>query len=331
MPIEHSHGRPDVSVVVPVYNSEGTLRELVRRLESALRAVTRNLEIVMVNDGSRDGSWEVICQLAQDHDCLRGVNLMRNYGQHNALLCGIRMAENEVIVTMDDDLQHPPEEMLKLLAKLDEGYDVVYGTPHEQQHGLWRNLSSGMTKLALQTTMGAETARKASPFRAFRTKLRDAFGDYRSPSVSIDVLLTWATTRFGAVPVRHDRRGTGVSNYTFRKLVNHALDMMTGFSTWPLQLATAVGLLFAVFGVGVLAYVLGRYVVQGGSVPGFTFLAALISIFSGAQLFTLGIIGEYLARMYQRTMDRPVYLVKSTTTLKGSSPAIVGAKKGTPS
>ena len=281
-------------MVVPVYNGEGTLRELVTRLENTLCEASCSLEIVMVNDGSRDASWDVICQLAQEHGCVHGFNLMRNYGQHNALLCGIRMAQNEVIVTLDDDLQHPPEEVPKLLAKLAEGYDVVYGTPHEQQHGLWRDMSSRMTKLALQSAMGAETARMASAFRAFRTSLRDAYVDYRSPSVSIDVLLTWGTTRFGAVPVRHDPRRVGVSNYGFRKLVNHAFDMMTGFSTWPLQLATVVGLTFALLGLVLLAYVLLNYVIHGGSVPGFTFLASLIAIFSGAQLFTLGMIGEYL-------------------------------------
>jgi glycosyltransferase involved in cell wall biosynthesis len=307
-----------ISVVVPVYNSEGTLRQLVERLESTLSGTSSKLEIIMVNDGSRDGSWDVICQLAQEHDCVRGVSMMRNYGQHNALLCGIRMAENEVIVTMDDDLQHPPEEVPKLLAKLGEGYDVVYGTPAQEQHGLFRDMASRITKLALQSAMGAETARKVSAFRAFRTRLRDAYADYRSPSVSIDVLLTWATTRFGAVPVRHDPRRIGVSNYNFRKLVNHAFDMMTGFSTWPLQLATMIGLAFAILGVAVLTYVLANYLIHGGSIPGFTFLASLIAIFSGAQLFTLGIIGEYLARMYKRTMDRPPYVIGQLTKGDGT-------------
>jgi glycosyltransferase involved in cell wall biosynthesis len=129
--------------------------------------------------------------------------------------------------------------------------------------------------------------------------------------------------------VRHDPRRVGVSNYSFRKLVNHAFDMMTGFSTWPLQLATVIGLAFALLGVVILAYVLGNYLVHGGSIPGFTFLASLIAIFSGAQLFTLGMIGEYLARMYKRTMDRPVYVVKSTVTARGMSTAIDHSEKET--
>src|SRR5206468_13023914 len=140
-----------------------------------------------------------------------------------ALLCGIRAARHELIVTMDDDLQHPPEELPRLLARLQEGFDVVYGVPDKQQHGLWRNLASRFTKLALQKSMGAETARKVSAFRALRTSLRDGFADYRGQFVSIDVLLTWSTTRFTAVEVRHDPREIGASNYTYRKLFVHAL------------------------------------------------------------------------------------------------------------
>jgi glycosyltransferase involved in cell wall biosynthesis len=237
--------------------------------------------------------------------------MMRNYGQHNALLCGIRMASNEVIVTMDDDLQNPPEEIPRLLAKLSEGYDVVYGTPEKQQHGLWRDLASVITKMALRSAMGVSVARNVSSFRVLRTQLRDAFANYQSPFVSIDVLLTWGTTRFAAIPVRHCARRSGKSNYTFRKLATLALDMVTGFSTFPLQLASIIGFIFTCFGIGVLAYVLGRYLLNGGSVPGFAFLASIIAIFSGTQLFVLGIIGEYLARMHQRTMERPVYTIRS--------------------
>jgi undecaprenyl-phosphate 4-deoxy-4-formamido-L-arabinose transferase len=237
------------------------------------------------------------------------VNLMRNYGQHNALLCGIRAARGEVIVTMDDDLQHPPEEIPRLLSKLNEGFDVVYGTPEREQHGLLRDMASRITKIALQGAMGAKTARSVSAFRAFRTRTRAAFTTYQSPFVSIDVLLTWATTRFTAVAVPHHPRRAGQSQYTLRKLITHALNMMTGFSTLPLQVASVMGFGLTFFGVLVLAYVIGRYIWEGGSVPGFPFLASIIAIFSGAQLFSLGIIGEYLARMHFRMMERPPYVV----------------------
>jgi undecaprenyl-phosphate 4-deoxy-4-formamido-L-arabinose transferase len=299
-----------VSVVIPVYNSAGGLATLLTRVAAVLDGLGRPFEVVLVNDGSRDASWERIVELSAVYPFLRGINLLRNYGQHNALLAGVRSAEYETVVTMDDDLQNPPEEIPRLLAVLDRGYDVVYGTPRLEQHGLLRDLASQITKLALQSAMGAETARKVSAFRAFRTQLREAFASYRSPFVSIDVLLTWATTKFASVEVRHDARQLGKSNYSLRKLITHALNMMTGFSTLPLQLASLVGFAFTFFGLGVLVYVIGRFLIQGTSVPGFPFLASVIAIFSGAQLFALGIIGEYLARMHFRTMERPTYAVR---------------------
>lgn len=306
----------NISVIVPVYNSHTSLPELVIRLDTILKKISEKYELILVDDASRDQSWDVICELAAQHNWIQGVRLMRNYGQHNALLCGIRAAKYEIIVTMDDDLQHPPEEIPKLLLKLDEGFDVVYGTPEKEQHGLWRDIASRITKWALQAAIGAENARKASAFRLFRAQLRDAFANCRSPFVSIDVLLSWATVKFGAMPVRHDPRQLGKSHYSFRKLVTHAFNMMTGFSILPLQVASIVGFVFTFLGLGVLGYVVGRYLIQGGSVPGFPFLASVIAIFSGAQLFAIGVMGEYLARMHQRLMERPVYVVRSVTEEK---------------
>jgi Glycosyltransferases involved in cell wall biogenesis len=286
---------------------------LVERLQPVLSALAGSYELVLVNDGSPDRSWEIIEQLAAKHPWVRGIRLMRNYGQHNALLCGIRAARYEIIVTMDDDLQHPPEELPKLLAELNRGFEVVYGAPEKEQHGLWRNLASVFTKLALQSSMGAKTSQLVSAFRVFRAQVRDAFADYHSPFVSIDVLLTWGTTRFAAIKVRHDPRPTGVSNYTVRMLITHAMNMVTGFSTLPLQFASLLGFVFTLLGVAMLAALVGRYFIHGTSVPGFTFLASTIVIFSGAQLFALGIIGEYLARMHFRMMERPTYTVHTTT------------------
>jgi undecaprenyl-phosphate 4-deoxy-4-formamido-L-arabinose transferase len=305
--------RERLSVVVPVYNSDAILPDLVDRLDHVLAAHCDAYEAILVDDGSGTDAWRVIEGLAKARPWVRGLRLMRNYGQHNALLCGIRQARYETIVTMDDDLQHPPEEIPKLLAELREGFDVVYGTPRQEQHGLWRDLASQITKMALRGAMGAETARKVSAFRAFRTRVRDAFAGYPGPFVSIDVLLTWGTSRFHSVPVRHDARQTGASNYTVGSLVVHALNMMTGFSTVPLQIASLVGFAFTLLGILTLAYVVGRYLIEGTSVPGFPFLASIIAIFAGAQLFALGIIGEYLARMHLRSMERPAYTIRTTT------------------
>lgn len=299
-----------LSIVVPVFNSEASLDELLVELVRALEP-RGPFEVVLVDDCSRDGSWAVIERLAARDPRVRGIHLMRNYGQHNALLCGVRAARHEVIVTLDDDLQNPPAEIPRLLDELDRGFDVVYGTPeHLRGHGLLRGLASRVTKLALQGAMGAAVARRVSAFRAFRTPLREAFAGYGSPFVNLDVLLTWGTTRFSSVPVRHDERRRGVSNYTLRKLVTHALNMATGFSTVPLQVSSLVGFAFTLFGLGILGYVLVRWILEGSVVPGFPFLASVIAIFSGAQLFALGVIGEYLARMHFRSMGKPTYVVR---------------------
>lgn len=299
-----------LSIVVPVYNSEQSLPLLVEAIQEALKDYGAPFELILVNDGSRDQSWSVIQTLAERHAWITGIDLMRNYGQHNALLCGIRAAKHDAIITMDDDLQHPPAEIPKLLAELEKGYDVVYGTPEQEQRSLLRNLATQVTKLALQSAMGVQAARKVNAFRAFRTEVRNAFMHYNSPYVSIDVLLTWGTTRFSTVTVQHAPRRFGKSNYTLRKLIVHTFNMLTGFSVRPLQLASLIGFVFTAFGFLIFLYVIGRYLIEGGSVPGFPFLASIIAIFSGVQLFTLGIIGEYLARIHFRIMERPQSVIR---------------------
>lgn len=302
-----------ISVVVPVFRSAESLPQLHHRLVSVFAEYAQAFEILFIEDCGGDASWEVIKRISEKDCRVRGVRMSRNYGQHNALLCGIREARGAVIVTIDDDLQHPPEELPKLLNKLNEGYDVVYGPPERKQHGLLRDLASQITKMALEGAMGAANAQQVSALRVFRTELRDAFAEYRSPTVNIDVLLTWASTHFAAVPVRHEPRKFGESGYTTRKLVRHALNMVTGFSPRPLQVASLMGFGFAFFGVVILAYVVISWLMHGSSVPGFAFLASIIAIFSGVQLLAIGIIGEYLARMHFRTMERPPYAIREQT------------------
>jgi glycosyltransferase involved in cell wall biosynthesis len=302
-----------ISIVVPVYRAERTLPELYRQLADAMVAITPAFEIIFVEDGGGDSSWFIIRDLAHADHRVRGIQMSRNYGQHNALLCGIRAARYDIVVTMDDDLQHPVSEIAPMLAALTTEYDVVYGAPQAEQHGFLRNVASRLTKIALTSAMGAETARDVSAFRAFRTRLREGFRDYRSPYVSIDVLLTWTTSRFTSIKVRHAKRAAGVSGYTLIKLIRYAIDLMTGFSTTPLQIASIAGFAFVLFGFLILAYVVVNYLIYGSAVPGFAFLSSIIAIFSGAQLFTLGIFGEYLARMHFRSMDRPAYVIGEET------------------
>lgn len=313
-----------LSVVVPVYNSVGTLSPLVERVAAVLEGT--DYELVLVNDGSIDGSWERIEKLAAADHRIRGIDLMRNYGQHNALLAGVRAAVGEIVVTIDDDLQNPPEEIPKLLVELARGNDVVYGTTSNEHYGLLRGFATRLTKMALRGAVGNEVAMKVSAFRAFRTELRSAFVGYAGPHVSIDVLLSWGARRYGWVPAAHHAREEGKSSYTFGRLSTHALNVLTGFSTRPLRIASLIGLAFTMFGVVVLAVVLISYLTRGGSVPGFPFLASLIAIFSGAQLLTLGIIGEYLARMHMRMLDRPPYSVRHETAARDDAEVPSGAR-----
>jgi undecaprenyl-phosphate 4-deoxy-4-formamido-L-arabinose transferase len=310
--MDNNKQMPSISAVIPVFNSEDTLEELYLRLKKSLIVHSSDYEIIFINDSSGDNSSDIIYRLAENDSNVVCFDLAKNYGQHNALLCGIRQAKYEVIVTLDDDLQNPPEEIPNLLEKLDQGYDVVYGYPKNEQHELFRNIASVFTKIALKTTMGISMARHVSAFRVFRTELRNSFSDYKGSFISIDVLLSWGTNSFSAIPVNHEKRVKGKSNYTFRKLVRHAVNMVTGFSVLPLQIASMIGFLLSLFGFVVLVYVVGRFLFQGSPVPGFSFLASIIAIFSGAQLLGIGIIGEYLARMHFRTMDKPQYFIKKT-------------------
>lgn len=300
----------DYTVLIPVYRAEKNLPELYQRLKTVLEKLGGSYEILFVEDCGEDGSWNFIRKLAQEDNHVRGIRHARNYGQHSALLTGIRAARGEVTITMDDDLQHPPENIPLLLSKLREGFDVVYGTPENSPHDFWRNLASRWIKLIMKMTMGIPIARQISPFRAIRTKLREAFANYTSAYVSIDVLLTWGTTRFGSVSMLFAERARGKSGYTFWKLVTHTFDMLTGFSCLPLRVASMLGFAFTSFGFIVLAYVLGKFFLKGSTVPGFPFLACTIAIFSGVQLFALGIIGEYIARLFIRSMGKPAAVVQ---------------------
>lgn len=295
------------SIVIPVYRGEATLEPLVERLGQILPGLARKFEVILVNDDSPDDSWTVIERLAKRYRWVTGIRLMRNYGQHNATLCGVRAARYEITVTMDDDLQHPPEELPRLLAKFDEGFDVVYGAPKRLPQGLLRNWMTRTIKTLLARVMGVPSVRNISAFRAFRTSLRDAFTNFRSPSLTLDVLLSWGTSRFTSVQVDIET-ADGRSNYNFAALVKAAMLILTGFSTAPLRFASWLGFALTLFGMAVFVYVMIIYF-TAGSLPGFPFLASIISIFGGAQLFALGIFGEYLARMFDRIMDRPPYII----------------------
>jgi undecaprenyl-phosphate 4-deoxy-4-formamido-L-arabinose transferase len=297
------------SLVIPVYNSAAQIAELISRSISVLEKSAGQFEIIAVNDASRDDSWSVIAGIAMQDSRVRAINLARNAGQHNALLCGIRLARFSVCITIDDDLQFIPEDIPLLLRKLCEGFDVVYGSPAKQQHGLLRNTASQLTKLILKILLDSEIARHISPFRAFKTKLRDSFKDAHGQLTLIDALLAWGTAKFSYVSVNHKERSHGISNYSFAKLTLCALNLITGFTTIPLRIASLNGVLCIGVGIMLQLFVVFSYFCNGGSVPGFPFLASVVMIFSGAQLFALGVVGEYLGRMYERSLNKPAYFI----------------------
>ena len=302
---------PGVSVVVPVYRGARTLRELYERVSAVFAEVGPPFEIVLVDDGSPDESWGVISELAASHKAVRGLRLGRNYGQHAALLAGLRAARFSTTITVDDDLQNPPEEIPTLLAALGEGVDVVYGVPTVVRQDLSRRLAGRLARWSIRAS-GVEHAPSVSSFRAFRTDLRHSFDVPIGPAVDIDSLLAWGTTRFSSVKVAHAERKVGVSNYTFRRLLTHAFDFLTGYSTLPLRIATFLGIATSGLGVILLGWVLGHVLFAGDSVSGFPFLASTIIIFSGVQLVMLGLIGEYIGRIHFRIMGKPSYAILSS-------------------
>lgn len=297
------------SVVIPVYRGEATLEELVERLGTVLPGVTKQFEVVLVNDGSPDESWALIQRLSQRYPWVRGISLSRNYGQENATLCGILESQYDVIATMDDDLQHRPEELPRLLNKLSEGYDVVYGVPRVRRQSWWKSLSAVIVKRIIAWSMGMRAVRDLSAFKVFRADLKETFGAMTGRDVLIDVLLSWITANFASVEIEEQARAHGKSNYDLFKLVKVSLRAMTNYTTIPLRFASILGFFFTIVGLFVLIYVLTVYFALG-SIPGFTFLASVITMFSGVQLFALGIIGEYLARLFERSSGRPPYAVR---------------------
>lgn len=304
-----------LTVVIPCYRSRDTLPELLTQLDSALADLTsaRRInasEVLLVVDGSPDDTELVARAEARNRPDVQVIALRRNFGQHNALVAGIRAARYEFVITMDDDLQHPPAEIGKLIDAIHESdADLVYAVPEKEEHGPFRSTSSRLVKRGLALA-GVTNAEIVGAFRIFRTDLRDGFLASDDSQVNLDVLLSWTTNRVAKAAVHMKQRETGTSGYSFRKLVTHTLNMVTGYGTVPLRATTWLGFIVGVFGLGLLVWVLLQYMLGRTDVPGFTTLAAVISLFSGAQLIALGMIGEYVGRQHFRSMRRPMYVLR---------------------
>jgi undecaprenyl-phosphate 4-deoxy-4-formamido-L-arabinose transferase len=302
-----------ISIVVPVYQSSESLVELCKRIENVLNGEI--YEVILVDDGSRYMTWQTIKSLSASNERIIGIRLSRNYGQHSALLAGIRTSRYRYTVTIDDDLQNPPEEIARLKSALEQNnFDIVYGTPEEVSDSTARRIGGKCIRFVLRTLLGVDNAAETSSFRIFHTRLRDGFWEDLGPNISIDAVLSWSSLNTGSITVTHAGRKTGKSNYSMRRLMRFTSDTITGYGIVPLQIATGLGFFAIVFGLFLLFFLLVQRLTVGTSTPGFTLLASLITIFAGIQLLMLGIIGEYLGRMHHRIMRKPSYVVRETTS-----------------
>lgn len=304
--------RPELSVVIPVYHSKDTLEELLRRIIESFSNSRVEIEVLMVEDCGRDGSWDTIEALAADQPVLRGIRLSRNFGQHAATICGMAMARGHWVATIDDDLEQPPEKLPELLAKAKEGYDLVYGVYPERSHAAWRNITSHLArvlfKLAIPTLNDTYTS-----MRVIRGDLARELKRFDSPFPFVDGYLSWLTNRCACVEVSHQPRPAGKSNYTFRKLFAHTLNIFVTFSDAPLKLASNAGLFFSLIGFGTLAVILIGRLVGAITAIGYASVMAAILAVGGIQLLVLGIFGEYIGRINFKTSRKPLYLVACDT------------------
>jgi glycosyltransferase involved in cell wall biosynthesis len=309
----------DLSIVIPVYNSAGTLDQLHERLTKTLSSLTKSYEILLVDDGSRDQSWPAMQALcAKDPVHVVAVQLMRNYGQHNTLMCGLGMARGAHIITMDDDLQNPPEEIPKLLAHIKQhSLDLVYGCPSNREHAAWRNLGSSIVWHFYRTVFRNPVT--PTPFRVMTHQLAQSVMFYDLNFTYLDGLLAWCTSRIAGVEVEHHPRAEGNSGYSLGKLLALALNLYTNFSLIPLQLVSALGLATALCGFGVGFFYLFQYLISNIAVPGFASTIIAVLILGGAQLLALGVIGEYLGRLHLNVNRKPQYVIRH----KKSGPMLI--------
>lgn len=300
----------DVSVVIPVYNSAATLLELLERLTRVLDDAAQRYEVILVDDGSRDESWAVMQSLQSTYEeHLVIVQLMRNYGQHNTLMCGLGLAKGEFVVTMDDDLQNPPEELPKMLDHIRRTeLDLVYGCPDTRNHAAWRNLGSHIVWQFYRTVFRNPVT--PTQFRIMRHQLVSSVLFYDLNFTYLDGLLAWCTNRIGAVTVVHHARSQGRSGYSLGKLLGLALNLYTNFSLIPLQVVSTLGFFTAASGILVGLYYLVQYLLTNIVIPGFASTIIAILVLGGVQLLALGVMGEYLGRLHLNVNRKPQYVVR---------------------
>jgi polyisoprenyl-phosphate glycosyltransferase len=310
-------GHPDISVVLPIYNEEGGLSELYKRLTEVLTATGLSYELILVNDGSRDGSWAGILDLGSKDRRVCGVNLSRNFGHQIAITAGVELSRGAAVVVMDSDLQDPPELIPELYAKFKEGFDVVYARRRTREGETWfKEVTAKMFYRLIRRMTTIDIPVDTGDFRLMSRRVVEDLKRLQEQSRFVRGLVTWVG--YNQTPVLYDRsrRYGGTTKYPISKMMRFALDGISGFSSEPLRLASHAGLFFALASltlmVGLMLYKIGG---GQGIIPGWTSLAVAVLFLGGVQLLAIGILGEYIGRIYEEVKRRPLYLVRDKINL----------------
>lgn len=309
-------GTSEVSVVIPVYNSEKTIVPLIRATATILREYFDSIQFVLVNDGSQDGSHEEILKLLKSDAGpeVKYVQLARNFGEHNAVMCGLRHADADVAAIIDDDFQNPPEEIVKLVQRIRDGYDVVYSYYERKHHSVFRNLGSRFNDLVATLLLKKPSGLYLSSFKVINRFVIDTVTQYNGPYPYLDGLILRSTRSIGTQLCSHQPRRDGDSNYTLRKLVSLWLNMFTSFSVAPLRAATYLGLTMSVVGFLLALFFMVSWSVGGvlsSNIPkGWASLIVTLTFFSGIQLLVLGLMGEYIGRVFMTMNRQPQFVVR---------------------
>jgi len=291
----------DVSIVIPVYNSSSCLAELLKQLEMALDATGKSYEVILVDDSSQDDSWAVLRELMPSYPQMSAIRLMHNLGQAGATLCGLSHACGSIVVTMDDDLQHRPDQLEKLLNALDSQPEVacVFGYFEKKIHVWYRNFASKVIRIINALTVGLPKGVTSSGFRAMRRYVVQGILAQRMANPVIIVLLLRTTSNVASVPVEHAPRFAGKSNYTLSKQFRLAWDNVYNVTLLPLRIVAIFGMAICALSFSLTIWIVIRYLGGGITVPGWTTLVVLTSFFSGTILFSLGVLGEYMMRLFK--------------------------------
>jgi undecaprenyl-phosphate 4-deoxy-4-formamido-L-arabinose transferase len=305
---------PDIvySVVIPLYNDVATLPVLHQRVSAVMLGLGQAYEIVYVDDGSQDATFEVLLEIhRQDPTHVRAIRLMRNFGQHPAVTAGFDHVAGEVIITLDSDLQNPPEEIPKLLDKLDEGYDVVAGW-RQARHDPWmRKLPSRFINWIIASATGVKLHDYGCMLRVYRRHVVQLLNQCGESRRFITALTSWLGVSTAEVAVRHEAVSLRGSRYNYRRLIRMTLDLVTGYSLLPVHLVTALGLAMASIGIAAGLFLLGWRIVFGENPTGLSSFVALLLVLFGIQLAGMGVIGEYIGRIYTEVQGRPYYLIRT--------------------